>query len=213
MPITWSRSPSMTGKREWPLATTRPIQDSIGSPRSITSICVLGTMRSRARSSETCSTPSIIDSASASSNWRSCASARTVSSSWRFSGSRKMNAVRRSMRDFGCLADAARPVEGSGMLVGDPRGSPLAAGADARALRRVEDTRAVRQRWCGLRDDPRPCRSARPKPARWRALAYLTVRRRGASRAGGCRAAPTRVAATDRWGFGQRRTPASTVSA
>ena len=61
-----------------------------------TSICARGIMMSRTVISDTCSTPSIIDSASASSSLRSNAPCRSSSSSSRSSGSRVRSADRRS---------------------------------------------------------------------------------------------------------------------
>ncbi len=61
----------ITGKREWPASMTLGRNCSGGSWMSTTSICARGTMMSRACSSETCSTPSIMASASASIRLRS----------------------------------------------------------------------------------------------------------------------------------------------
>ena len=68
--MTSSRFWSITGKRECAVAITCGMNLSAGSLMSITSICARGIMMSRTCISETCSAPSIIDSASASSRLR-----------------------------------------------------------------------------------------------------------------------------------------------
>ncbi len=69
--MTWSRSRSITGKRECAVAMTCGMNLSGGSLMSMTSICARGIMTSRTLVSETWSAPSIIVSASASSRLRS----------------------------------------------------------------------------------------------------------------------------------------------
>ena len=96
--MTSSLSSSITGKRECAVSRTNGMNSSGSSVTSITSICARGIMMSRAVISDTCSTPSIIDSASASSSWRSNAPCSSSTSCSRSSGSRIRNADRRSSR-------------------------------------------------------------------------------------------------------------------
>ena len=68
--MTSSRFSSITGKRECAVPITCGMNFSTGSLMSMTSICARGIMMSRTCISDTVSTPSIIDSASASSRLR-----------------------------------------------------------------------------------------------------------------------------------------------
>ncbi len=86
----------ITGKRECLVSMTNGMNVSGSSSIDTQSICARGIMMSRTVISETDSTPSIIDSASASSSRRSNAPRiRSISSS-RSSGSRVSSAERRS---------------------------------------------------------------------------------------------------------------------
>ena len=127
---TFSPQAYWLGKRAQSVKSVQPstymkgMNASGASLMSMTSICERGIIRSRARNSDTCNTPSIIDMASASSRLRSCASCSASSSSSRFSGSRKMNAVRRSSRPR-CFCEGVGRAGGgsdisSGLAAGEP---------------------------------------------------------------------------------------------
>ena len=96
MPTTSSLFSPITGKRECRVSSTSGMNSAGSSSIDTTSICARGIMMSRTVISDTCSTPSIIDSASASSSLRSKAPCRSSSSSSRSSGSRVRNADSRS---------------------------------------------------------------------------------------------------------------------
>ena len=81
IPTTSSRSPSSTGKREWPDSMTAGRMRESGSSRRIHTISARATMTSRACSSAMVRAPSTMAMASASSRPRLVAS-RSSSSSW-----------------------------------------------------------------------------------------------------------------------------------
>ena len=85
-----------TGKRECLVSRTKGMKASGGSSLDTQSICARGIMISRTVISDTESTPSIIDSPSASSRRRSNAPRSRSFSSSRSSGSRVRKAVNRS---------------------------------------------------------------------------------------------------------------------
>src|SRR6266540_5345921 len=97
--MTSSRFLSMTGKRECAVAITCGMNLSGVSFTSIMSTCARGTMMSRTCISETCSAPSIIDSASPSRRFLSKAECSSLSSCSRSSGSRISSAESRSSNE------------------------------------------------------------------------------------------------------------------
>ena len=131
MPTTSSLPSPITGKRECLVSSTSGRNSAGSSSIDTQSICERGIMMSRTVISDTDSTPSIIDSASASNSRRSNAPrSRSISSS-RSSGSRVSSADRRSSSE-GRVSSLA------GVLIARPR----RRGRDSRA-RRAARSRAL----------------------------------------------------------------------
>ena len=101
MPTTSSLLSPITGKRECLVSMISGMKSGGSSSIDTQSICARGIMMSRTVVSDTASTPSIIDSASASSSRRSNAPRSRSSSSSRSSGSRVRSAESRSS-SVGC---------------------------------------------------------------------------------------------------------------